>query len=129
MLDVPLWAQSHSISSYSFCFVLDRYAYASNACACCSFNVANTRTFQTVWNDVTVLGPAFDDCVDVSVNHRDRGVKRRAAGAPELQPPPRRGPSLLSKLTQCDAASAVAGSSSYNAHPFRFHEEDHAIGE
>jgi len=73
-----------------------------------SFEVNGVRTYQIVWNELTVLGPAWNDPV---VSHASGSSafqggpatapaaknKRRASEEPELQPPARRGPFLFKK--------------------------------
>ena len=63
-----------------------------------SYDVNGTRTYQVLWNEVTSLGAAWTDLTNVSPPAFPPGSKRRASAEPELQPPPRRGPSLLHKL-------------------------------
>jgi len=72
------------------------------------FEVNGVRTYQIVWNELTVLGPAWNDPVvsDASGPSASQGApataptaknKRRASEEPELQPPARHGPFLFNK--------------------------------
>jgi hypothetical protein len=91
-----------------------------------SFNVKGARTFQVVWNEITVLGPAWKDpnadagsggasakqlAKPSAVVTSIPGNKRRAPGGPDFEPPAQRGPSLLAKLKAVVELPAVASSS------------------
>ena len=76
--------------------------------AAASFDVGGVRTYQIVWNELTVLGPAWRDPANAPLTDPSSSVvspanvptlnmKRRASEEPELQPPARRGPFLFNR--------------------------------
>ena len=77
-----------------------------------SFDVNGTCTYQTVWNEITALGAAWQNMDGFTPTCLDRrstasaGTKRRASN--DLEPPRRRGLSLLHKLDAVIAAPTHA---------------------
>jgi hypothetical protein len=70
-----------------------------------SFDVYDTHPFQVIWNELTIIGPAWKESNDWSVNAQPScsggGLKRRASQEPVLQPPAHRAASLLHLLNDC----------------------------
>lgn len=79
-----------------------------------SFDIQGTRTYQLYWTEVTVLGTAWMDAIDVAERDDREAEKRKAASSPtastptspakrgpdvsiDLKPSPKRGPAVKSQ--------------------------------